>query len=526
MTFDSSASSARLGGIFPELLRDKLVVVVTSTDSTTIHALASYQCRGVLALMPANSNGIDEPWPGLITQTLERAKQIYANNCQIALLDCLQAALFSKKYKFRRLEYIACRINMGLLLATPLLAFHALTGKVSFSGFATIESPVGTPRYLVFRNRQKNKDRRRQYLPADRSVLEGLASLSDLTLVTLRNHDAIREGTHTHDVDALVTASDVSRVVERLGKHIGTRPLDVYTDDGTQGFNLNGAAYYAPLVAKRIVGASALETCGMRSPDKTWRYLSYAYHLIFHGKLKVAALTRTLTPAVFVSDHNHTELLRLADAAGRRLPERADDLIAELADAGAMPSLDLIWFYAKHDDFLKAWLSRRPVPPPGLATFFIRDFGQPGDAARTVRQRLSERFQILHDATLSGASQLSAISTVRGGNWSDRYATDGFAPPVHWFIVWDADVKTPGWITHRKWPNMDNRRVLIKESLRRELSGNGGRSFRIVHSSDNSSEAISHVCSIDFEQRRAVIDKLLALGMPQECFETWGPVIG
>ena len=125
---------------------------------------------------------------------------------------------------------------------------------------------------------------------------------------------------------------------------------------------------------------------------------------------------------------------RLAYLAGRQLPRSVDDLESVLSENNAMPSLDLVGFYSQNDPFLTKRYFDKSLAPPGLVTFFLRDFGRGLADVEAVREQLKTVFEIHAEGPISDAMRAAVGRGVRGGNWTDAEAIAGSAEPVYWFV--------------------------------------------------------------------------------------------
>lgn len=304
----------------------------------------------------------------------------------------------------------------------------------------------------------------------------------------------IEAGTHEGDIDFLIARADLPAMRERLSRRIGTYPLDVYTDDGQEGFAYKSVPYFTPVLAKRLLETAVTSPGGLRIGSPVWRFLAFCYHLTFHNKSeKIAPGTEEIRPGIYPKPHYYGELVRLAGLAGCEVPRTYGDIERELKAAGVMPSLDLIGFYSNRNEFLKKRYFDQAPPKPGLATFFVRDFGAGDGLVMPVRERLEKAFRIVKEGVVDEGNRERIVLGVRGGNWADHDAPGGIAEPVYWFVCWDESPEVPSARTRRKHPRVDNEKVRVKDELRRDLAAAGVRSQRVIHSSDNTLEALDHL---------------------------------
>jgi hypothetical protein len=301
-------------------------------------------------------------------------------------------------------------------------------------------------------------------------------------------------------------------MLERFSRSIGTYPLDVYTDDGSGGFAYKSVPYLVPAFAQRMIASGATNRAGFRVAAPEANFIAFCYHLTFHNKSeRVAPNTNAIVRETFHSPHYFEELVRLANLAGRPVPQSFDDIEVVLKSAGAMPSLDLIGFYSRGNAFLQQRFFKRRMARPGLATFYVRDFGGGEAIVDVVRSRLAEHFEILAEGQVTPALRPAIIAGVRGGNWQDSRGPGGRAEPIHWFVCYDTHPKPPSASVRRKHPHLDNEHIRLKDAIREDWSGNAARAIPVVHSSDNSLEALDHVSHLGLSDHPAIRDRIAEL---------------
>jgi hypothetical protein len=163
-----------------------------------------------------------------------------------------------------------------------------------------------------------------------------------------------------------------------------------------------------------------------------------------------------------------------------------------LRAADAWPSIDLLGFYSEKNPFLKHRYFGATRLPPGLVTVFVRDFGRGEEPIAAIRTQLASTFEVLAEGPLTGNVREAVFKGVRGGNWSDPGAPNGQAPPVYWFVCWDKSPTLPTRRSRRKRPRCDNERINIKYAIREVVGEKAYKAQRLVHTSDNTSEALEH----------------------------------
>ncbi len=107
-------------------------------------------------------------------------------------------------------------------------------------------------------------------------------------------------------------------------------------------------------------------------------------------------------------------------------------------------------------------------------------------------------FEILAEGPVTEENRADVRRGVRGGNWTDEEAAGGKAEAVYWFVCWDGAPKPPSARTQRKHPRVDNENVRIKDDIRSAI-GNGVRARGLLHSSDNTREALEHLHALGLD---------------------------
>lgn len=504
------------------LLADRLVLAALPASSITAERLRGFGARDVLILSETGP-AVPERTSDHVRQGYARLSDVRRNNCQVAILHGRSAFALADKSKFGRFDLILVPPIAALpAVALGLLRYGRRGGLIAI-GRCRFPHAEGGMDYLVLRADLKPRDNRRQYGPTGATPLDLLRQLADLDQVVLRWSEAIEAGRHEGDIDILIAARDLPAMRARFAERIGTYPLDVYTDDGSGGHAYKSVPYLMPRLARQLLDTARVGASGIRVGSPDWRFLSFCYHLMFHNKSeRVAPGTLAIGRDTFQSPHYHEELARLAELAGRPTPASFDEIEDLLREAACFPSLDLIGFYSNRNPFLKKRYFEQAALAPGLATFFIRDFGQGLDVLPDVRARIQEHFTILAEGPVDADLRDAVLAGVRGGNWNDPQAPGGRAEAIHWFVCWDEKPLAPSRRTRRKHPRVDNEHIRLKDAIRSEMGGGGRKVQPLVHSSDNSLEALDHLGHLRLLDHPAIAAKLAMIGWhrPQSTRET------
>ncbi len=494
------APAARQPLSFAAIIRDRLVLVARAGGAVPPAALRACGARDVLVL--------DRGGPDAAVRDGDHVRKRYRtladvrkNNCTVAILHGIAAAAVAEKKKFGPFSHLLVPLGWPLLAVAVGLLRYGRRKALVVRGATTLPVPGRRRRYLVIEAHSPPADNRRQFGPAGLSPLEVLRRLDGVDHVALRWSEQIEAGRHEGDIDILVSQRGLADLKDRFGREVGTYPLDVYTDDGQGGHGYKSVPYFTAPLARGLLESAAVTPGGIRVAAPYWRFLAFCYHLTFQNKSEhVAPGTVAIGPGTFHKPHYYPELERLAALAGRPVPRTYDDIERLLREAGVMPSLDLIGFYSNNNAFLKKRYFDRAPLPPGLATFFLRDFGAGLAPVDDLRAHLREQFQILAEGAVADENRARVLRGVRGGNWADKKAPQGVAHPVYWFVCLDPSPIKPSARTRRKHPRVDNERIRLKDLLRRKLVGKGNVPLRLVHSSDNALEAVDHIAHLGLTQ--------------------------
>jgi hypothetical protein len=489
---DPTAKPPTLG--FSELVRGKLVLVALAGNAVTADCLRAHGACDVLILESTASHKATRTVSHVL-QRYRRIPDVRKNNCNFAILYGRSAFALLEKREFARFSHVLVPLGPALLAVGLGLLFYGRRKVLVRVGTTELECNGRRRRYAVLETRVKPGDQSRQYGPAGLSPMELTQRLAGLDYVVLRASEMIETDRHHGDIDLLVSQDGLHGLKKRFQSEVGTYPLDVYTDDGQEGHAYKGVPYFTLELARGILDSAIISQGGIRIPAPHWRFLAFCYHLLFHDK------SHTTHPDVlelgensFTKPQYYQELTRLAQCANQPCPLTFDAIENLLRDAGVLPSLDMIGFYSNKNAFLKKRYFDAAPMKAGLATFFVRDFGSGLEQVNEVRTRLLEHFEILAEGPVDATHRERVICGVRGGNWLDNAAPGGLAEPVYWFVCWDPSPRPPCPRTRRKHPRVDNENIRLKDHLRRDLGGvHGNKILRIIHSSDNSLEAVDHL---------------------------------
>ena len=518
--------SNRAGGVrsllpridISEIIPGKLVVVALPVDESFPRSLIENGARDVL-ILTRQSAEVAERHTDHVSMRYRKVRSVHENNCGVAILHGMSSLALTSVKALARFETILIPLGPELASAGIALPRFRRRNRLSVVGTTSIRHAAGSRTYLVLKSAVRSNDHRRQYAPAGLTPIDIVRRLDGLDYIVLRWSEAIEEGSHTGDIDLLVSAVSVAGLKERFSESVGTFPLDVYTDDGSGGHFFNQVPYYLPSMARRMLATASTSPAGVRAASAQWRFLSFAYHLLFHIKSRrVPPGTSLIGPSAFPDPKYAVELERLAIAASEIPPKTFDDIEDALKRADAFPGIDLMGFYSNKNPFLKHRYFSGAAAKPGLTTVFVRDFGRGLEPVDDIRSTLAKTFSIVAEGPVSAAVRERIVRNARGGNWLDPEAPGGRAEPVYWFVCWDKSPRAASRKTRRRYPRVDNENVLLKLAIRSKLGEKTRKPQRLVHASDNTAEALEHIEYLGLSQHPDILalrSKLVTGSVPK-----------
>lgn len=492
------------------LLRDKLVMVALPGAGDWVGAVRKLGAKDVLLL---TRNGPQEATrhPTHVEKRYAQLSDVSFSNCEVGILNATASIAVSRKRHFwkARFETVLVPLSASLLLSAPSIAYYAQRRRFIVEGIAHLEIEGRSRRYLILSVRKKSPHNRRLFAPAHLPPLQFFRRMQGLNYALLRSVERVEENGAYKDIDLLVSDADLPQLRERFRQEAATLPLEVYTETGADGHDYRTAPYFIPEMARQMLASAEVRPSGIRALPAKWQYPSLAYHLIFHGKSqRIPPGTTDIGPQTWDEPRYYDALVRAARDAGFREPKTFDDLDGMLRANHAFPGRDLIGFYARGNPFVGARYVNSNRSRAGLATFFLRDFGDAEQAAPRILAQLEKQFRIIAHGPVNVDNRQAIVSMVRGGNWRDP-ARAMMAEPSHWFVCWDENPIVPQGRARRKYPNLDNQRVAeFKLRIREEAAQLAGDPTRLLHASDNTDEAIEHVHAIGIGSDPAVSSAL------------------
>ena len=421
----------------------------------------------------------------------------------------------------------------GAALGALGLARHALRRRLRVRGAARMRGDDGGSLWCVVADvRPPAALPARRYISPSlgvRGFFEAL-DVAGVRYCVLRWFEGLPEVAAGEDLDLLVDDASLERVEEILGAEPGTIPVDLYSVSGLPGSAYEEMAYYPPALARRLLERAVRTPAGVWAPCPEDHFHSLAYHALYHkGERSGIPARKGAAPWGGKPEHDYAGVLtRLAHTCGIDVEITLDALDAHLARAGWRPPEDMLTRLVARNDWLRDRLART-VPAKldewdGLAVFFIREraveLGLEGEVVRRLR---AEGFHVLRHQVLDAEAAERVAARVRGGNWGRGPWPVSGGGPASVVVACDLIPIAPDAAQRRRFPTLDNARLLVKSAIREALNDGLPPEMRcnMLHSSDNHVEALRYLETALPAEVDAVRQELEAL---RERFRTAEPV--
>lgn len=498
-----TTKAVALEGDIEEQFVDKVVAVLDSPKKAT--ALAE-------DLSSADVLSIDGRGPKYAERRgkvghvkFKGGKTLSDNNASILILGKSPGTALWSKDAFSKKQWLLMALRPWLILQLPALLRHIGRNRLT----PQFKLALSGQRFLCFEIKCDVLDNHRQFYPLDNTAREFLASIQDKNYVLLRGGDEIDALPAGSDIDLLIESGDIDGIIARHEEKLCTRPMDIYSHDGSNGFYFNRAPYVTPKLAEALLSGKLLKN-GIYIAAPKAQFLSDQFHTVFHQRRSIPKGSEIIKKQDLRSASTYRRLEMAAQKAGQPMPQTYSEIEQNLKAAAVFPEIDLLGFYCVKNPFLQHRYLTSGFKP-GLATFFIRDFGGPQTEIENISAALATQFDILLEKPLHGEQQKIAVNAIRGGNWADPEAQGGNAPPVYLFVCLDRQPQEPSKRTKRKHPLVDNENNRIKEAIREQAAPERRKALRMIHGSDNTEEAVAHLQSLALDKAKEIEHHIAAL---------------
>ncbi len=517
-----------------ELLQKQLRIIEVGADDL---GLASYfKAQGQKYLGLVEERLLPEVPPELAPHVwpYTTTKQIQQNNAEVLIFSGSTTSYLWNFAAYAHAQYLLCSLTASPSpsLLSGLLKNLALR-RVRLLGREHLTLADGSTRSFVLLEVLKRKaPHARRHLSPTLGI-EGFFKClrqHDIAYTLLRWFEDLPALPEGEDLDMLVADEDLAKVERFLDEQPGTIPCDLYSVSGSPGSDYKGTmAYYPPHQATELLANAVWQDDLYRVPPAELHFLSLAYHALYH-KGYSSGLPTLQEGLSRQQEHDYKGTLkRLAASIGLDIPITMETLDTYLASKGWQPASDTLTKFTPHNPWLAAHLKMRGQQEDpshaGLALFFIRERAlELGFEATILKQIESEGFYILTTKHLSPEARTRVLRGTRGGNWGKGpYALSGGAPAVA-VVCLDLLPIPPKAKSKRRFPALDNERLLVKEKLRNRLNATLPESehSNMIHSSDNRAEAMHYMQLALPEEKAALLARAEEL---QHAFATEQPVV-
>ena len=486
------------------LLADKVIAVLGTVRAAT--QIASHlSAADVLAINSSGPRHAERNGkPGHLK--FRGWRSLASNNASIIVVAKNPRTALWSKDAFSKKQWLLIAVRPWIILQLPTLFRHMKRKRL----IPRQRIKLGRQTFLCFQIECNVLDNHRQFYPLDSSPRQFLESLKAFNYVLLHGEDKLDRLAPGSDIDLLVEGHQIADIIDKNQKDLCTQPMDIYSHDGSNGFYFNRAPYVTPKLAQKLLSEKRLHK-NIHLPSPEAQFLSDQFAILFQQKSRsVPPGSEIINAKELRSTSSYDRLYVSAKGADRDMPVTFSDIEANLMKDGLFPEVDLLGFYCVKNPFLQ----RRYLTSnykPGLATFFIRDFGNMPSVTANVRNALLVSFDILLEMPLTGEQQEIAANAIRGGNWADPEAEGGVAKPVYLFVCVDRNPQKPSRRTKRKHPLVDNENNRIKEAIREQAAPERRKALRMIHGSDNTQEAVAHMQSLGCDKEKEIAHQIDAL---------------
>jgi hypothetical protein len=329
--------------------------------------------------------------------------------------------------------------------------------------------------------------------------VEGLAArLADagVAYAVLRWFDALPAMEPGEDLDVLVADEDVDAFRALLESEPGTVPVDLYSVSGLAGSDYQGAAYYAPDLARALLARTETHRSGMRVPAPADHLRSLAYHALYHKGTRSGLVSRLVADVVPDPEHDYRVALdKVAASCGVQLPPDMEGIDDYLASVGWRPPLDALRRLSVQNSWLRLRLGQDVAEAggPQLAVFLVRERALDVLTTDDVVAELRHRgFEPLVVRPLDAAARTRGAQQLRGGNWAaGPFPVSGGGPALLVAALHYApDPVSPD--LRQRYPHLANESIYYaKQAVRDALEARLGPDamFNAIHSADDETEA-------------------------------------
>lgn len=429
-------------------------------------------------------------------------RDVSKNNADVLFLGG-KSAIAGRRFKsIGHASYLCVPRGRSMFYFLPCLLRYLRRGAITKVGSVSLHDGSS---WNIYKNTNKKFIRGpRFWLDTSGPLGLDLTIFSYLNYLVLRWFDQLPNWTSLQDLDLLVSDEHAKQLTDLADKKIGLFPIDVFSESGIPGHEYRGISYFPPQFAGRLLTQRLLGEQGLQLPDKRNAFFSFAYHLLFHKGPQNKPKDNQLCGATWLKTKYYEELCRLANNARIPKPQTLSALVESLRDEDWLPPTDTISVHAKYNNWLRDYFfSSKSDFDSGLSVFIVRDFAASVAMQAEIKKMLeASGFSILDVMHLQGAQKERAALQIRGGNWTSLATGPLMGLPAFAIVASDRQPRpVRGRRNKRRYPRVDNERVLVKNQMRDHFRKSLGlKTCNLIHASDNTQEALEYLEVLDHPQ--------------------------
>lgn len=330
----------------------------------------------------------------------------------------------------------------------------------------------------------------------------------NINYVILRGFQELPEW-KSKDIDILIEESDIEKL--SLIKGISNSPHGIIGEIYVDGDNGKFLPYFPRELSKIVLKDSVTVEGCFKIPNELSYFYSYLYHIIYR-KSKEYIVYNNENWLLKSDNKYYEELKRIMISLNMNFTNNAEELRVILKEKNYTPPLDLLrkMNLSVDNPFLsyltrqeEAYYSKKYSQYKGLEIMFFvyRGFEISESDMGKVSKILKQKFIMISEGMLTSIEHKRFLHNVRGGNWGDDAQYEQGGLPLGYFVCIDERPQIPKKEYLDKNPYLSNINYFIKHTVRESL---GNRVKNILHSSDDSYEALEYIENLEEKRRREI----------------------
>ncbi|MCP4680808.1 MAG: hypothetical protein GY864_00565 [Desulfobacterales bacterium] len=329
------------------------------------------------------------------------------------------------------------------------------------------------------------------------------------------------EDSFSDDIDMLVDAFEIERLVKIAASFPGKIKCDIYSPSGRKGTTFKKMPYYPPVMADEILDNRELYNSAFYVPKSDVYFKSLSYHLVYHKgplsgiptgigvpagknpKRDYFGLIERLSHELEIDSSKPLSLFKLYEFLKQKYWSMPHDLLARWPVQNEW----IQWLTQNEEMRLRKNASIFPT----LIVFLLREDILENGLDKQAIELLEKKFDILHTEQLSEGQITRVMRSVRGGNWIEHKKTTIIEPRIA-VICNDPDpqpISSDDQILF-KYPFIKNRNVLYKIEVREKLKSMLDNDTKLIaiHGSDNAQETQHYLLAVYGDRYQEIVSNL------------------